>query len=65
MSTETIPTQIMHELQKAADQAARGIRDPKAMQHACEDMDRIREEVFDRHGVLDIGLPALRELRDS
>lgn len=65
MSTETIPSQIMDELQKAADQAAQGIRDPEAMRQACENMDRIREEIFGRHGVLDLGLPAIRELRDS
>lgn len=65
MSTETIPSQIMDELQKAAEQAAQVIRDPDAMRQACENMDRIREEVFGRHGVLDIGLPAIRELRDS
>ena len=55
----------MDELQKAAEQAAQGIRDPDAMRQACENMDRIREEIFGRHGVLDIGLPAIRELRDS
>ena len=65
MSTETIPSQIMDDLQKAAERAAKGIRDPDAMRRACENMDRVREEVFGRHGVLDIGLPSIRELRDS
>ena len=65
MSTETIPVEIMAEVQRAADMAAKGIRDPEAMRQACEEMDRIREEIFAKHGILDIGLPAIRELRDS
>ena len=27
--------------------------------------ERIREEVFQKHGILDIGSPAIRELRDA
>lgn len=27
--------------------------------------DRIREETFRQHGLLDIGVPAIRELRDA
>ena len=27
--------------------------------------DRIRDEVFQKHGLLDIGVPAIRELRDG
>lgn len=65
MSTETIPAEIMAELQEAADRAAKGIRDPEAMRRARENIDRIREEIFAKHGILDIGLPAIRELRDS
>ena len=66
MSIDTIiPADVMAELQKAADKAAKGIRDPEEMRNACEDMDRIREEIYREHGLLDIGLPAIRELRDS
>ena len=68
MSTDTLPTAIppalMAELQAAADRAARGVRDPEAMRQASADMDRIREEIRQRHGVLDIGGPAIRDLRD-
>lgn len=69
MSTETPPTVIppalMAELQAAADLAARGVRDPEAMRKASADMDRIREEIRQEHGVLDIGGPAIRDLRDA
>jgi hypothetical protein len=35
------------------------------MRRACERMDRMREEVRNKHGILDIGVPAIRELRDE
>jgi hypothetical protein len=55
----------MAELQEAAERAARGIRDPEVMRRACESMDRISEEIRQKHGVLDIGVPAIRALRDG
>jgi hypothetical protein len=60
-----IPPQIMAELQAAADRAAKGIRDPESMAKACQRMDRLREEIRQQHGILDIGVPAIRELRDA
>ena len=62
---ELIPPEIMAELEEAARRAAAGIRDPDAMRQACERMDRLSEDVRRKHGVLDIGLPAIRELRDA
>ena len=64
-SPARIPPDLMAELQAAADRAATGVRDPEAMRKASEDMDRIREEIRRQHGVLDIGGPAIRELRDA
>jgi hypothetical protein len=61
----SIPPELMVELEQAIDRAVRGIRDPEAMRQACERMDRMREETFRKHGLLDIGVPAIRELRDS
>ena len=61
---ETIPPDLMAQLQEAADRASKGIRDPEIMRLACESMDRQREEIWRQHGVLDIGVPAIRELRD-
>jgi hypothetical protein len=63
--TSAIPPEIMAEVQRAADSAAKGVRDAKTMQQACEEMDRIREEIRREHGVLDIGVPAIRALRDG
>jgi hypothetical protein len=55
----------MAELQQAAENAAKGISDPEEAKKACEEMDQIREQIRARHGILDIGVPAIRELRDS
>ena len=55
----------MAELEEAARRALTGTRDPEAMRAACERMDRLGEEVRRQHGVLDIGVPAIRELRDG
>jgi hypothetical protein len=60
-----IPAEVMAELEEAARLALSGIRDPEAMRRACERMDRMREEVRKKHGILDIGVPAIRELRDQ
>jgi len=51
------------EFQAAVRQAMSGVRDPEAMRRAAERMDRMREETYRRHGLLDIGVPAIRELR--
>jgi len=58
-----IPDEVMAEMQDAAERAAKGIRDPERMIRARQSMDRIREEIRKEHGVLDIGVPAIRELR--
>jgi hypothetical protein len=60
-----ISPEFMAELQVAADRAAKGVRNPIAMRQASDDMDRIREEIRREHGILDIGVPAIRELRDT
>ena len=66
MSTGTsISAESMARLQDAADKAARGVRDPEAMRKACDRMDRLREKIRQQHGLLDIAVPAIRDLRDS
>lgn len=58
-----VPCEVDAELQEAIRQAMSGVRDPEEMRRACERMDRMREEVRRREGVLDIAVPAIRELR--
>ena len=60
-----IPARLLAELQHAADDAAKGNRDREKAKKACTEMDRIREEIRKKHGILNIGVPAIRELRDA
>ena len=64
-ATDPISREVMAALQEAADRAAQGVREPGTMESACAEMDRIREEIRQKHGTLDIGVPAIRELRDE
>ena len=65
MTGTGIPPDLMAELRHAAERATKGVRDPEAMRQACERMDRISEQIRVRHGVLDIGAPAIRALREA
>jgi hypothetical protein len=58
-----ITPELEAEFQAAVRQAMSSRRDPEAMQRAAERMDRMREETFREHGLLDLGVPAIRELR--
>lgn len=60
-----IPPEVVADLEEAARYAASGVRDPEVMRKAAETMDRLREEIRRKHGVLDIGVPAIRQLRDG
>jgi hypothetical protein len=55
----------MAEMRRAAERAAKGERDPEIMRQAAARMDWISEQIRKRHGVLDIGTPAIRELREA
>jgi hypothetical protein len=63
--SKLIPPSLFAELQEAADNASQGVRDIEKRQEACAEMDRIREEIRAEHGVLDIGVAAIREIRDA
>jgi len=63
LATTIIPPELMAELQAAADRAAAGPPERAGMRAAFEEMDRIRETILAREGVLDIGVPAIRQLR--
>jgi hypothetical protein len=57
---DTIPPDIMAELQRAADSAAVGAHDPEAMRAACERMDRAREELRQAHGEMTVAVELIR-----
>jgi hypothetical protein len=56
---------IRAQMEEAARIAMSNVRDREAMKEACAEMDRISEEIRQKHGILDIGVPAIRELRDD
>jgi hypothetical protein len=58
-----ITPELEAEFQAAVRQAMSSTRHPEAMRRAAERMDRMREETYRQHGLLDIGVPAIRELR--
>jgi hypothetical protein len=58
-----ISADAMAELKEAARRAAQGIRDPEMMRRACQHMDQVRDEIRQRHGVQDIGVEIIRDMR--
>ena len=62
---QPIHADLLAELRAATGRAARGVRDPEVMRRACERMDRMREEVRQRAGDLDIPVDLIREGRDA
>ena len=68
MATETKPTDLPAELEADTKAVLELMMtgkplDPAAAQRIRARGDRIREETFQKHGLLDIGVPAIRELR--
>lgn len=60
-----LPHTLFTQMQEAVERAAKGIRDPETMRKACIDMDQLREQIRKREGILDIGVAAIRELRET
>jgi hypothetical protein len=61
-----IPPDVMADLEHAAQCAATGqLPAPEFVRRIADEADKIREEVEQKYGILDIGVPAIRELRDA
>ena len=60
-----IPPKLLADLQEAMGNAAMGIRDPEVAKKACKDMDRMREELRKKVGILDVAADLVRETRDE
>lgn len=61
---DAIPPDVMADAQVVADCVAAGRPIPDEVKHRVRaESDCIRAEVLRKHGVLDIGVPAIRELR--
>lgn len=59
------PPEVRTMLEEAVRHALTGKGDPEVLRRIREEADRIREEILRKHGILDIGVPAIRELRDG
>jgi len=64
-SNADLPHTLFTQMQEAVERAAKGNRDPETMRKACIDMDQLREQIRKREGILDIGVAAIRELREA
>lgn len=53
------------EVQAAVDRVLRGIRDPEVMRRAAERMDRMREEMRQRVGDVELAVSLIRATRDE
>jgi predicted DNA-binding antitoxin AbrB/MazE fold protein len=60
-----VPENLWEELERAIQAALSNVRDPKIVEQAADRMDRLRAEIYRRHGLLDLALPLLRESRDG
>jgi hypothetical protein len=60
-----ISPEAMAELEEVVARIMRGERDPEAMRLAAERMDRTREEMRQRVGIVDIAVQLIREGRDE
>jgi hypothetical protein len=61
-----IPPDIMADMQAVANAVAAGKPvPPDIARRVREQAQAIRDELLEKYGVLDIGVPAIRELRDS
>jgi hypothetical protein len=52
------------ELQKTLERVQAGVRDPVAMRQACERMDRAREELRKKIGIVDVAVEFIRDARN-
>jgi len=65
-SNRVIPPDLLADTQAILDHLVSGkLLDPEVARRVRERAERIREEIRQKHGVLDIGVPAIRELRDG
>jgi hypothetical protein len=62
---DEIPDELWEEVRRATQIAISNVRDPEIMRQAAERMDRLREQIYKREGLLDIAVPYLREARDE
>jgi hypothetical protein len=59
------PPEVREMLQEALCHARSGKGNPAVLQQITREAERIRKRVLKKHGVLNIGVPAIRALRNG
>ena len=63
---DAISADVVADLEHVAAAAVSGTKpDPEVVRRVRERADRSRVEIYRRNGLLDIAVPAIRELRDT
>jgi hypothetical protein len=60
-----IPADVLADLERAVEILMTGQRDPEFEHRIHARAEEITQEIFRKHGLLDIGVPAIRALRDG
>ncbi len=60
-----ITTELVHELQETLERAVNGVRDPEEMRQARDEMNRMREELRQRIGTVDVAVDLIRDARNQ
>lgn len=64
--TNAVPVEVLRDAQLIADCVAAGKPIPaEVARRVREDAKRITQAVYEKHGLLDIAVPTIRELRDA
>jgi hypothetical protein len=64
-NSRSIPPEFVSESELAVDRLIKGLRDPEAMNRSCERMDRMREEMKQRVGEIEVAVDLIREAREE
>ncbi len=64
-SIPELPADVRLMLDEAIRHALTSEGDPVLLQRIHDEAEKIKREVFEKHGLLDIGTPAIREVRDE
>lgn len=64
-SVPELPADVRLMLDEAIRHALTGAGDPAILQRIHYEAEKIKREIIEKHGLLDIGTPAIRELRDE
>jgi hypothetical protein len=61
----TLAPNVLADMKKATELALSGKKDPEFTKRVQDEAKKVRAEILKRNGLLDVGTPAIRELRDE